>query len=163
MEGGVREPASIPVYAETSVYGACFDQGFSESSRAFFQQVRERRFQLFTSAIVEEELEPAPEPVRALFAELDGVTSVLALTEEALAVRDAYLRAGILSPKWTTDALHVAISSVARCSCIVSWNFRHIVHADKILLYNAVNSVHGLPPLRIHSPPEVLRYGDEAV
>lgn len=159
---GLRDHQSgaVRVYADTSVYGGCFDAEFESPSRSFFDQVREGRFQLFTSAIVEDELAPAPAEVRALFAELDPITTVLEVEEETLAVRDAYLAARIVSAKWAADALHVAIASVARCSIIVSWNFRHIVHADKVPLYNAVNAVQGLPPLRIHAPPEVISYGE---
>ena len=55
---------AILVYADTSVYGGVFDEEFSEASKAFFQQVREGRFTLAVSPLVEEELFQAPEPVR---------------------------------------------------------------------------------------------------
>ena len=51
--------------------------------------------------------------------------------KEAVRVRDAYLKAGVVTPKWAADALHVALDCVERCRCIVSWNFRHIVHSTK--------------------------------
>jgi len=32
---------AIRIYADTSVYGGCFDPEFEEASRAFFDQVRQ--------------------------------------------------------------------------------------------------------------------------
>ncbi len=37
----------------------------------------------------------------------------------------------------------------------MSWNFRHIVHFDKIRRFNAVNLEAGYKPISIHSPREV--------
>jgi len=39
---------------------------------------------------------------------------------------------------------------------IVSWNFKHIVHYQKVPLYNAVNVLKRLSPLEIRSPSEVI-------
>ena len=44
---------------------------------------------------------------------------------------------------------------------IVSWNFKHIVHWDKMPRYNAVNALEGYPSLSIFSPPEVVGYEEE--
>ena len=46
---------------------------------------------------------------------------------------------------------------------IVSWNFRHIVHFDKIRLYNAINLFNGYASIAIHSPLEVIAYEDEGI
>jgi hypothetical protein len=46
---------------------------------------------------------------------------------------------------------------------LVSWNFRHIVHYDKIRLFNAVHLELGYKPLYIYSPREVTHYGEENV
>jgi hypothetical protein len=43
---------------------------------------------------------------------------------------------------------------------IVSWNFRHIVHFQKMPLYNAVNALHRYPAIEIHSPAEVIEDED---
>jgi len=71
-----------------------------------------------------------------------------------------YLDCGVLTPKWADDALHVAIALVSRCDLIVSWNFRHIVHFDKIRKLNAVNMLNGYSPLGIFSPLELIDYDD---
>ncbi|MGH7824479.1 MAG: type II toxin-antitoxin system VapC family toxin [Candidatus Binatia bacterium] len=148
----------IRVYADTSVFGGPFDEEFQTVSRTFFDQVRSGRFKLITSALVQEEVEPAPTKVRELFNELLHLVDVVEVSEEALNLRTAYLEAGIVTQQWADDALHVAVATVAGCSLIVSWNFKHIVHFEKIPLYNAINTVNGYGAIGIFSPLEVIRY-----
>ena len=47
------------------------------------------------------------------------------------------------------------MATVADVDVIVSWNFKHIVHFDKIRLFNAVNIEQGYKPMNIYSPREV--------
>jgi hypothetical protein len=61
-----------------------------------------------------------------------------------------------VSSKWADDALHVATATVTDCALIISWNFKHIVHFQKIPLYNAINIANGFRAIAIHSPLEVL-------
>ncbi|MCP4492488.1 MAG: type II toxin-antitoxin system VapC family toxin [Gammaproteobacteria bacterium] len=42
---------------------------------------------------------------------------------------------------------------------LVSWNFKHIVRAEKIRLFNAVNLENGYKTVQIYSPREVTVYG----
>ena len=94
--------------------------------------------------------------VRDLFAELLPLTEIIDLSEAVLRLRQAYLATGIVGPASAADALHVALATVTGCRVIVSWNFRHIVHFQKIPLYNAVNMLHGYAPIAIHAPQEVI-------
>ncbi len=149
------------VYADTSVYGGVFDDEFTTASRAFFALVRARRFELLVSDIVRREIEEAPQRVRRLFAALAPFMRLAPFDEMTLSLRNAYLSAGILGPQWAEDAGHVAAATVGGAELIVSWNFRHIVHFDKIRLYNAVNALHGHRPVEIRSPLEVIDYGEE--
>ncbi len=153
---------AIPrVYADTSVFGGVFDEEFRDTSRTFFEQVREGRFSLVTSALVQEEIGPAPPDVQRLFSDMLRFMEVAEINQPALDLRSAYVEAGIVAPKWAEDALHVAIATVARCTMIVSWNFKHIVHYDKIPLYNAINILKGHAPISIFSPREVIVYEDQ--
>ena len=47
---------------------------------------------------------------------------------------------------------------MAEVDLLVSWNFRHIVHYDKIRRFNTVNLEQGYKSLTIYSPREVARY-----
>ena len=146
----------LRVYADTSVYGGVYDPDFAAASQAFFKRVQEGRFALATSAVVVAELAEAPGPVRAQFDAVLPHAEILDVTPEALALQQAYLDAGILTPKWEDDALHIALAMTGGCKLIVSWNFRHIVHFQKIPQYNAVNVLNGYDAIAIHSPAEVV-------
>lgn len=47
-------------------------------------------------------------------------------------------------------------ASLADVDFIVSWNFKHIVHYEKINGYHAVNLLHGYKQIRIYSPKEIV-------
>lgn len=162
----MRKADFIHIYADTSVFGGVYDEEFDSASIAFFDQVRDGKRSLVTSDIVRREMTAAPEPVQLLFDEMLAYAEVAPVTAEALELealelRQAYLHAGILTPKWLDDALHVALATVSGCDVIVSWNFKHIVHYQKIPLYNAVNALEGYGNILIHSPQEVIAYEDE--
>jgi len=114
-----------------------------------------------TAALVQEEIGPAPPDVQRLFADMLRFMEVAEINQSALDLRAAYVEAGIVAPKWAEDALHVAIATAASCTMIVSWNFKHIVHYEKIPLYNAINILKGRAPISIFSPREVIVYEDQ--
>lgn len=147
----------IRVYADTSVFGGCYDDEFSRASRAFFDSVTRGQFRLVLSAVTAEELAAAPERVRAL---LDSVPSehleYHEISSDMEQLRDAYLSAGILGDSSDADALHVAAATVLEADMIVSWNFKHIVHFEKIRGFNAVNRLNAYRHIEIYSPLEVI-------
>jgi predicted nucleic acid-binding protein len=147
------------VYADTSVFGGVFDPEFARPSRLFFAAVEQQRLVLVTSGLVDEELMLAPREVRACFARFQPLAEVVEVSEEALFLRRAYLKAGIVNRKSAADALHVALATANACPVLVSWNCRHIVHFRKIPQYNAVNRLHGYSEVAIHTPLEIV--GDE--
>lgn len=149
------------VYADTSVFGGVFDDEFSQHSRTFFEEVRSGRFKLFVSEVVRVELESAPDEVRAFFYDIAPGAYLAAVTPEAISLMEAYLREGVVGPKSTDDALHVALATVSGCDIIVSWNFKHIVNFQKIPLFNAVNALNGYGAIAIHSPMEVVPDDEE--
>jgi hypothetical protein len=155
----VKRP--LRVYADTSVYGGVFDEEFASPSRLFLDEIRAGSFQLVVSPVVELEIRDAPTEVQQLFAEMLSLAEGITVTDEALQLQQAYLRAGIVTSKWEADLLHVALATVAGCMMIVSWNFKHIVHFRKISLYNGVNRVEGYPEIAIHTPQEVISYENQ--
>lgn len=146
----------LRVYVDTSVFGGVFDEEFGEASRLLFKQAKAGRFLLVVSDTSLREMDPAPEEVKDLFVEMLDYAEVAEITEDALVLREAYIRAGILSHKCLNDALHVAVATVSECGVIISWNFKHIVHFLKIPMYNKVNMAHGYRTIAIHSPLEVV-------
>lgn len=145
------------VYVDTSVIGGCLDSEFADASNAFLGMVRDGRIKLLVSNLLAAELELAPFGVQELFGNLSTeVLEQVKSSEETKALRDLYLKSGVVSAKNSNDAHHVAIATIERTDIIVSWNFRHIVHLDRIRAFNAVNLREGYPTIEIRSPREVV-------
>ncbi len=151
---------TVRIYADTSVFGGVFDEEFKGASKAFFGAIKKARFLLVTSELVRQEIQAGPKSVQKLFFDILPIVDIAEITGEALKLQQAYTDAGILSEKYSTDALHVALATVSQASLIVSWNFRHIVNFQKIPMYNAVNTLHGYSEIAIYSPLEVIEYED---
>ena len=150
------------IYVDTSVFGGCFDDEFTVDSTAFFEMVRSGVYTVLISDVVLEELEDAPVRVKELVMSLpEQSVEFISVSEEIIRLRDAYLAAGILGPKWIDDMTHVAAATVCRADAILSWNFKHIVRLDKMKAYNQVNLLNGYGILTIISPREAVTNGDD--
>ena len=149
------------VYADTSVFGGARDREFRGLSEPFFARARVGAVELVVSSVVLDELEGAPEDVRSFFEEMSPFIQRVDIGDDAYGLRQAYLRAQVVGPKWEVDALHVAVATVSGCRAIVSWNFKHIVNFKRIPLYNGVNQTEGYGPIAIHTPPEVVFNDDD--
>jgi predicted nucleic acid-binding protein len=149
----------MKVYTDTSVFGGVFDEEFADPSKEFFAEVDMGRFKVVVSAVVEREVLAAPQAVQDLFHQVVTTAEIAEITQEILTLRDAYLDAGVITPKSIDDATHVALATISGCHMIVSWNFKHIVHSQKIPKYNAVNVLNGYNGINIFSPSQVIQYG----
>lgn len=156
----ISKTNQIRVYADTSVFGGVFDEEFKTASKAFFAAVKKGMFRLIASELVRQELQMAPKKVLHFFEECLAIADVAEVTDTVLQLQQSYIQAGIVSEKYSTDAMHVALATVSQADLIVSWNFKHIVNFQKIPLYNAVNTLHGLGNIAIHSPLEVIANED---
>ncbi len=147
----------LRVYIDTSVVGGCLDPEFSESSRTLLQRANQGRIVLVVSELLRQELIRAPKNIQAIVASRSGgAIEDAIISHEAEALRDAYLSANAVGFASSADALHVALATVYHVDLIVSWNFRHIVHFEKIRGFNAVNLREGYAPLEIRSPRELV-------
>lgn len=155
----------LRVYFDTSVFGGQFDEEFESGSRALFDAVSQDKIIPLVSEVVARELEGAPELVRDAFARtLKGVCERLEVSDEAARLGDAYIRAGVVKEKWSDDALHVALATLAKADVIVSWNFQHLVNPSRIRAFNGVNVAEGHGQIIIMTPADVahaLEEGDE--
>lgn len=149
--------------ADTSIFGGVFDDEFRDASQAFFELAKKGRFKPLVSDLSRREIDEAPPVVRSYYDELLEHMQFAELDARALAVRDAYVAAGVVGTRSLDDAAHVAIATVSEADLIVSWYFRHIVHFEKIRHYNQVNAARGYGSVEIRSPLEVLDYEDEDV
>ncbi len=110
---------NIRVYVDTSIIGGISDSEFQKASLEFFEQVRNNQFHIVLSALVQEEIVAAPERVKQFLNELKSNATVIEISEAALKLREAYMKANIVSKKSSSDALHVALATANNCPIIV--------------------------------------------
>jgi predicted nucleic acid-binding protein len=152
----------LRIYTDTSVIGGCCDKKFASHSRSLIDLAHSGRIILLISQVVLDELADAPAKVQDILKSIPlAFIEYIELTPQVITLRDAYLHAGIVVPKWMDDATHVAAASVVGADAIVSWNFKHIVRVDRIGRYNRVNVARGYRPLTIVTPLEVIREDQE--
>jgi|SRR4030043_2013337 hypothetical protein len=151
------------IYVDTSVIGGCCDPEFQDWSRGLLSDFQAGTFLLFLSELTDAEIQDAPEDVQNIYTEFRECTDrILDLTSEAIELADAYLDHNILTQNFRNDARHIAIATIAGADLLVSWNFKHIVHFEKIQKFNAVNIEMGYKTILIYSPREVTTYGRES-
>ena len=143
------------VYVDTSVIGGCLDEEFAQWSLPLLAMAKQGEVLLLVSDLLIEELQEAPEEVRELLPAIPASSQLLIhANDETDLLLQAYIKEKIVGRRYTTDAHHVAMASVYRADVLLSWNFKHIVHLDKIRKFNGVNLGLGFPLVEIRSPKE---------
>ena len=116
-------------YVDTSVWGGFVDKEFSEWTIPFFEQARQGKFTIVLSDVTIGELEKAPELIRELPTTIPpDFLELVSITDEHLELANKYVQEGVLTPKFHSDAQHIAISSILKVDSLVSWNFKHMVN-----------------------------------
>jgi predicted nucleic acid-binding protein len=145
------------IYIDTSIIGGCEDDEFSKISLKLVDCIRTGEFKVLVSDLLVRELSFAPDRIKEILKSIPPENvEQLAETEDAIVLQRAYISAKILGKASLNDALHVAIATIAGADMVVSWNFKHIVHFDKIRMFNAVNIREGYGTIDIRSPLEVV-------
>lgn len=143
------------IYVDTSVIGGCFDDEFAKESLALIEMARNGEVVLLVSDLLAQELARSPDEVRGVLEQIgEPAVQKISITEETERLMKAYLKAKVVGAGHANDAHHVALATVAKADLILSWNFKHIVHWDKIKKFNAVNGRQGYAPIDIRSPKE---------
>ena len=144
------------VCVDTSVIGGCFDKEFAKESLALAQAARDGPICAAALGPLGDELRGAAPEKQAVVAALPaGAFEAVLRNDETARLRDAYLLAKVVGPQHAVDAHHIALATVWWADLVVSWNFKHIVHWDKIRGFNAVNMREGYRSIEIRSPREV--------
>lgn len=152
----------IKIYVDTSVIGGCLDSEFEQWSNGLFKDFELGLFTPIISEIVIAEIAQAPQKVIEKYSEFINYDPVvLELNNEVIDLANAYIDRNILSENFLDDARHIAFASVFEVDLLVSWNFKHIVHYDKIRMFNSVNLENGYKFIDIYSPREVTKYGSK--
>lgn len=150
---------------DLSVIGGPLDDAFAAPSRAFVAAIMAEKAIALISDTLIAEIDQAPQAVREVLANiLNGPHERLPITEAAIELQEAYLRASVVPDRFRDDALHVAQATLARADVIVSWNFKHLVNPARIRQFNDVNLALGYEVAIILTPADVvetLEPGDE--
>jgi len=145
------------LYLDSSVIGGYHDAEFADDSKRVIEYARRGKIITLVSEVVVQEIAKAPQRIQeVLFSIPSNNIEQIEITNEIIALSNAYLSAKIISQKWSDDATHVAAATVARADAIVSWNFTHIVRLDKMRAYNQINLANGYGILTIVTPKEIL-------
>ncbi len=149
------------IYIDTSVIGGYFDEEFESASRHLFDRIANKDFDVYFSEVNETELSLAPKHIRDLKNIIPtDCYKYLVLNDEAKELAETYVKEIALGQASLNDAYHIALASVSRLDCLISWNFKHIVNFDKIRLFNSINLKLGYPLIDIRTPLEFLNYED---
>jgi predicted nucleic acid-binding protein len=149
------------VYIDTSVIGGYFDEEFEDATKSLFVRFADKEFDVYFSEVNETELSLAPKYIQDLKSIIPAECyKYLELNDEAKELAEAYVAEKVLGQSSMNDAYHIAIASVNRLDCLISWNFKHIVNFDKIKLFNSINLKLGYPLIDIRTPLEFLKYED---
>ena len=146
-------------YIDTSVWGGIFDKEFDLETALLFDMVEAEQIDCLYSDITENELMKAPEKVWLFFEKFQNKQKV-AITPEILKLAETYVNENVVGNTSFDDCVHIATASIHRADLLVSWNFKHIVNVYRIRGYNAINMKLGYPILNIHSPKEIIGYGN---
>lgn len=143
-------------YADTSVFGGCFDEEFMEVSIELIEEFKLGEKILVASDLTLQEIENAPQDVKDIFQSIPvKFREYVLLDDEAKYLAQKYIKERAISPKYLVDAQHISIATVNRVDVLVSWNFKYIVNLKRIHFYNATNLKYGYPIIEIRSPREI--------
>lgn len=117
------------------------------------------RFELYTSQLVVEEAEQGDRDAAGRRLTALSQLPHLALTDEAVELARALLKAGALPNTATGDAMHVALAAYHEVDYLLTWNCRHIDNAEMKPLIRSVCINNGYQYPEICTPLELM--GDQ--
>lgn len=148
------------LYLETSVVGAYLDNGdpFRRDLTIRWWEHELGEYDVFSSILVQRELERIAEPHRSGYLNLIKPLKQLELAEEAAILAEGYIERGIFHRKFIADAVHVALASFHKVDYLVTWNFGHIANVRKQARLRLFNTAAGFfspvivtPEFLVHS------------
>jgi predicted nucleic acid-binding protein len=156
----------LSIYLDTSIISFLYaddEPELRDITREFFESFLEK-YDVAVSEVLLFEIGKATNETlrRGLYAAVEQYgLAVVRLDadeeQEAFALADRYVEAGIIPPAKREDALHLAIATVRQYDILLSWNFRHLANIRKQAQVNTMNAQAGyLRPLSLLNPMEVM-------
>jgi predicted nucleic acid-binding protein len=150
----------LSLYLETSVIGAYLDQGdpFRRDLTIRWFEHELSEYRVFTSLLVERELERLEEPYRTGYLKILAPIERLEFPDETAILAEGYIERGIFHRKFMADAFHVALAAIHKIDYLVTWNFGHIANVRKQARLRLFNTAAGFYSPAIVTP-EFLVHG----
>ena len=146
------------VYIETTVPSAHFSQREDAASvyrrevtRQWWSQ-QSQRYAMRTSEATLAELKAGRYEGQAEAISLLNEVPLLAITEEAVAIAELYVRQQLMPAPASGDAMHLALASLNEIDYLLTWNIRHLANPNKWEHLTVVNRRLGLMSPIITSP-----------
>ena len=105
--------------------------------------------------VVSEAAQGDAEMAAARLAKLDEIPR-LPVTEDAMALADALIAAGLIPAKARVDAAHIGVATIHRMDYLLTWNCRHIRNPDKLWQIARLCTRLGYECPRICTPDDLL-------
>jgi hypothetical protein len=159
------------VYLETTMFSFYYETRefppypeYKAQVRRIFDMVKAGVYEPFTSLYALNEI--AKEADREKRGKMTALVTeygvkVLDETDEVTRMTTLYIQEGTVSPAWTTDAAHIAMTTVNGLDFIVSLNFTHIARPWTVERVRRVNRREGYQGIGIYRPSEVLESEDD--
>ncbi|MDR2522724.1 MAG: hypothetical protein LBC93_03360 [Synergistaceae bacterium] len=156
----------LKLYLETTMFNYYFDtdrDGHADTV-ALFEAIKEGKYEAYASGYTILELENAPEPKRSEMLSLIDEYHVIMLniTDESDRMADLYIAEKIIPSRFRYDSTHIAVASINRLDCILSYNFQHINKLKTKILTERANLAEGYNGVVICTAKEVLDYDEES-
>lgn len=123
----------LSLYIETSTIGAYLDndEPFRRDLTIRWWEHEMCEYSVFSSVLVQRELERMREPHRTGYLNLFKPLKQLDISDEAAILAEAYIDRGVFHRKFIADAIHYAVASFHRIDYLVTWNFGHLANARR--------------------------------
>ena len=151
----------MKLYLETTVPSFLFADDAPEKqqvTRQFFKWLAISPDKLYISELVLAELNRASTVVRDKLLKAVAQLPVenLPVSDEAVDLAGQYVANNVIPARYRDDALHVALAVINNLDVVVTWNMKHLANVRRIEGINRTNLILRLPPIRIHTPEEVI-------
>jgi hypothetical protein len=149
----------IKLYLDTCIFSPLDDKR-ETITKEFFKFVSKNsgKYKLVISPITLQEIDNAPEKIRAEINAFLSTIKLIKLQENKLAQELAkdYIKYGILSEKHFEDLLHVAYATLAECDIVISWNRKHLARLITMQKVNKFNLNNNYRMIIIDTPQFIL-------
>ncbi len=153
--------STIPSYLAARPSRDLIVAAHQQITHDWWQQAR-GKFDLYISEAVLEEISVGdPDAATRRQSFLDGL-SILALTEEVVALAEEYQSQLGLAPGAQLDGVHLAFASVYEMAYLLTWNCKHLANGVIIQRLQTINVSLGRFTPVIVTPEELLEFPEGA-